>query len=155
MDLKIEKDDLTDGSILALLTAHRREMDKYSPVESIHALNADQLNDPALTFWGVRIGGRLAGCGALKEISPLTGEVKSMKTHPDFIRRGVAALVLERIIAEAGIRGYRQLFLETGSHAAFDPAVALYEGFGFRACGPFTGYEEDPYSRFFCRDLRV
>ena len=47
----------------------------------------------------------IAGIGALKELGNGTGEVKSMRTHPDFLRRGVAALLLERIIASARSRG--------------------------------------------------
>jgi putative acetyltransferase len=45
-------------------------------------------------------------------------------------------------------RGYSRLSLETGSAAAFAPALALYEKFGFSYCGPFGDYQPDPFSRY-------
>ena len=60
----------------------------------------------------------LLGCGALKELTPTHGEIKSMRTAPDFLRRGVARALLEHVIAQAAARGLKQLSLETGSGAA-------------------------------------
>ncbi|HMM65526.1 MAG TPA: GNAT family N-acetyltransferase, partial [Dokdonella sp.] len=37
--------------------------------------------------------------------------------------------------------------------AAFEPARALYERFGFDYCGPFADYVEDPYSVFMTKAL--
>jgi len=37
--------------------------------------------------------------------------------------------------------------------AAFAPARSLYTRFGFRPCGPFVDYVEDPYSVFMTREL--
>ena len=37
--------------------------------------------------------------------------------------------------------------------AAFAPARSLYTRFGFRPCGPFADYVEDPYSVFMTREL--
>jgi putative acetyltransferase len=36
---------------------------------------------------------------------------------------------------------------------AFEPAHSLYTRFGFRPCGPFADYAEDPFSVFMARDL--
>lgn len=153
MSVTIAQDDLSDGTIIALLNAHLQDMHNYSPPESIHALDTDKLRDPAVTFWGARIEGQLAGCGALKALSPTEAEIKSMKTDAAFLRRGVAAQLLSVILAEAQSRGYQQLWLETGSHEAFHPAIALYERAGFSECGPFADYVLDPYSRFFTKIL--
>ena len=149
MDFSIEVVDLSDGAIAELLTMHLREMHKYSPAESIHALDMDKLRDKSMTFWSVRANDKLAGCGALKSLTDNNGEIKSMKTHPAFLRQGIAQRILSAIIESAITRGYKSLYLETGSHDAFLPAIAMYEKHGFRECGPFGDYQLDPHSRYF------
>ncbi|WP_237057483.1 GNAT family N-acetyltransferase [Microbulbifer sediminum] len=154
MNVDLQTDDLADGAVIELLRAHLEEMRRYSPEDSIHALDTGKLKDPCLTFWTARVDGQLAGCGALREISPRFGEVKSMKTAGAFLRRGIAARILEAIIAEAWRRGYARISLETGTDRAFEPAVALYQKYGFVECGPFADYAPDPYSRFLTRAIR-
>ena len=148
MDLEIRIDDLSGPEIAALLTEHLECAAKVSPRKSRHALDLDGLRKPEITFWSVWQGKELAGCGALKELDARHGEVKSMRTATAHLRKGVAATVLQHIIAEAKRRGYRKLSLETGSMEYFDPARQLYQKFGFRKCAPFAGYVEDPNSVF-------
>lgn len=151
--LTITPDDLTDGQVVALLNAHLQEMFKYSPAESVHALDENTLRDSSITFWSARINHNIAACGAIKQLSPQSAEIKSMKTHPDFLRQGIAEKILIKIIDEAKYRGYRDLYLETGSHDAFIPAVKLYQKYGFTDCAPFAEYKPDPYSLFMCKTL--
>ena len=108
---------------------------------------------PDVTFWSAWSGADLAGGGALKELDPRRGEVKSMRTAPTYLRRGVAAAVLAEIVAEAGRRGYDELLLETGHGPAFAAAHALYARSGFEPCGPFGDYADDPFSRFFVLEI--
>ena len=145
----IAVDDLSDGKVIALLNAHRAEMFKYSPPESIHALDEDSLIAPSMTFWSAKINQLVVACGGLKELSDTSAEIKSMKTNTDFLRLGIAEKILMVIIAEAKRRDYSEIFLETGSHEAFLPAIKLYEKYGFQECRPFGDYKPDPYSRFF------
>ena len=151
--MEIRLDDLRGPEIAALLTEHLDCMARVSPPESRHALDLDGLRRPEITFWTVWDGPNLAGCGALKQLDPTHGEVKSMRTATGYLRRGVARLVLQTILAEARRRGYRRLSLETGSMPYFAPAHALYRGAGFVECGAFVGYRPDPYSKFFTREL--
>ena len=153
MNLRIAEDDLSDGKISELLSSHLREMHKYSPSESIHALDVTKLGEESITFWSVRDGEKLAGCGALKEISTSTGEIKSMKTNERYLRKGIAATLLEAILHEAKKRSYVEVSLETGSNNSFTPAICLYQRYGFEECAPFASYEPDVYSRFFCKKL--
>lgn len=152
MDIRL--DDLSGPEIRALLEAHLEGMRRISPPESVHALDLDALRGPDITFWTAWSGGALVGCGALREIGPGHGEIKSMRTAEAHLRRGVAAAVLDHIIAEARERGYTRLSLETGSMAAFAPAHRLYERFGFTYCPPFGEYREDPNSVFMTMDIR-
>jgi ABC-2 type transport system ATP-binding protein len=151
--MQIRRDDLTGAPIAALLREHLEEMAAHSPPESTHALDLDELRRPDVTLWTVWEGEALLGCGALKEMDGRRAEIKSMRTSADHRRRGVAARLLEHLLAEARRRGYRTVFLETGSMAHFEPARSLYERFGFRYCEPFGSYVEDPNSVFMTLDL--
>lgn len=146
--MEIKKDDLTSIEIKQLLEDHLQSMTLHSPPESIHALDLDGLRQPEVTFWSVWEDEELLGCGAIKELAPDHGEVKSMKTSSDHIRKGVGRLMLDYIVAEARNRGYKQLSLETGSMDAFLPARLMYEKAGFYYCEPFGDYAVDPNSVF-------
>ena len=146
--VKIERDDLSRPEVQALLREHLSNMHELSPPESVHALDLRALRSSDITFWTVWDQSVLLGCGALKQLSPTHGEVKSMRTPAALRRRGAGRQVLTHIIAEAKSRGYRQLSLETGSSDAFSPARTLYARFGFTACGPFADYVPDSNSVF-------
>jgi putative acetyltransferase len=149
----IMPDDLRGAQIHNLLQEHLRSMTRYSPAESIHALDLEALRRPEVTFWSAWQDEVLLGCGALQELDRQHGEIKSMRTATAHLRKGVAQAMLEHIIAEARRRRYTRLSLETGSHAAFAPAHALYAGQGFSFCEPFASYVPDPYSVFMTRVL--
>ena len=129
-------------------------MHELSPPQSVHALDLAALRKPEITFWTAWYEGELLGCGALKELDPTHGEVKSMRTASARRRTGVGRAMLKHIIVEARMRSYARLSLETGSTAAFAPARRLYESFGFTSCAPFADYTEDPNSVFMTRTLR-
>jgi putative acetyltransferase len=151
MDIRV--DDLRGSEVIALLHTHLQSMALHSPPESVHALDLDGLRRPEITFWTAWQGAELMGCGAIKELTPLHGEIKSMRTSAAHLRTGVAAGLLRHILDEARRRRYRRVSLETGSAAAFAPAHGLYVKFGFTPCGPFADYVEDPYSVFMTKEL--
>lgn len=146
--MKIEIDDLSRPEIHTLLDEHLQSMYELSPPESVHALDLEKLRRPEITFWSAWDESLLLGCGALKELDPRHGEVKSMRTPAALRRRGAGRALLAHIIGVAKSRRYERLSLETGSMAAFKPAQKLYESFGFTYCGPFGEYVEDPHSVF-------
>lgn len=145
----IRHDDLTGPEVRELLEEHLRHMHEITPAQSVHALDLSGLRKPDITFWTAWDGAELLGCGAVRELDPTHGEVKSMRTARRHWRKGVGRAVLAHIVAEARRRGYARLSLETGAMAPFAPAHRLYESFGFVPCGPFVGYTDDPNSRFF------
>src|SRR5436305_10938083 len=149
MDLfTIQLDDLSGPEIAKLLQEHLDDMHLHSPPESVHALDLEELRQPEITFWSIWCGGELVGCGALKQLDPAHGEVKSMRTRIKFRGQGAGRLILRHILDEARRRGYSRLSLETGSMAAFEPARRLYATHGFTECGPFADYILDPNSVF-------
>ncbi|MEH7548823.1 MULTISPECIES: GNAT family N-acetyltransferase [Bacillaceae] len=149
----IKIDDLTGPEVGILIREHLHSMTLNSPPESIHALGLEKLRSPEITLWSAWEGKELLGCGALKELDNQHGEVKSMRTSSQHLRKGVARRMLQHIIDEAKRRGYRRLSLETGSMAAFEPARSLYASFGFRYCKPFADYLDDPNSVFMMLEL--
>jgi putative acetyltransferase len=151
--IEIKKDDLTGPEIAELLREHLQSLFEVTPVKSRHALNLDQLRKPDITFWSAWIGPEVAGCAALKELDAKHGEVKSMRTAKSHLRKGIASALLTHVISEAQRRGYRRLSLETGAMPYFAPAHALYRKFGFKDCGPFAGYVQDPNSVFMTKEL--
>lgn len=151
--MEIRTGGLDTPEVAALLGEHLDEMRRYSPPESVHALDLDRLRTPDLTFWSVWDGPDVLGCGALRELDPTHGELKSMRTAVAHRRRGVAAVLLEHLVTEARARGYERVSLETGTPPAFAPARALYAAYGFSPCGPFGPYALDEFSVFMTLEL--
>jgi putative acetyltransferase len=146
MDLR--QDDLTGPEVIDLLEEHLRDMYAWSPPESVHALDLEQLRRPEITFWTAWQDGLLMGCGALKALGSCHGEIKSMRTPSARRGRGAGRRILGHIVDVARQRNYRLLSLETGSQPGFEPARKLYESHGFSYCGPFGNYQDDPHSSF-------
>jgi putative acetyltransferase len=151
--IRIVVDDLTGAAIGALLRDHLEQMHLNSPPGSVFAFDIGRLRAPDVIFWSAWDGDALAGCGALKALGDGTGEIKSMRTAPHHLRKGVAAAILDHMIGVARDRGYTRLSLETGSGAAFDPALALYRKRGFVDGGEFGGYARSDFNQFLHLDL--
>ena len=151
MEIKI--DNLSSSEIAEFLEEHIREMKSVSPPESKHALDLAGLRKPEITFWTVWDDGSLIGCGAMKELDATHAEIKSMRTTASYRGKGVASMLLQHILNEAKLRGYRRISLETGSMPFFEPARNLYAKYGFKNCVPFSTYKEDPNSVFMTKEL--
>ena len=151
--IHIEPDDPARADVRLLLDEHLADMFATSPAESVHALDHSALSAPEISFWTAREHGVLLGCGALKRLSPDAGEIKSMRTTAAARGRGVASLLLGRIVDEARRSNLGQLYLETGSEEFFAPARRLYVRHGFTDCPPFAEYTLDPHSVFMTLSL--
>jgi putative acetyltransferase len=149
----IELDDPRKEDVEALLHTHLAFAREHSPPEDVHALDTDGLLAPNVSFFSLREHGRLLGVGALQEIEPGHGEVKSMHTTAAARGRGVARAMLDHLLATARSLGYSRVSLETGTMEAFSPARALYESAGFIVCAPFAGYRDSPNSVCMTLDL--
>jgi len=151
--MRIVRDDLSHPDVIGLIELHLRSAFENSPPGSVFALDLSGLRDPAVTLWSAWDGDDLLGLGALKELDADHGELKSMRTAPAHLRRGVARAMLEHLVAEGRARGYSRLSLETGSNEPFAPARALYERAGFKPCGPFADYTDADFSRYYRLEL--
>lgn len=146
--MRIVHDDLSGREVQELLALHLRGMHEASPPGSVFALDLSGLKSPDVTVWSVWRGDRIAAVGALKQLDGTTGEIKSMRTHPDHLRTGVAVTLLDHIVVEARARGMTRLSLETGSGPAFEPALALYRRRGFVDGPAFGNYERSTFNQF-------
>jgi len=152
-DWTFHEGELDQEDVRALLGQHFSEMRAGSPPSACHVLPADDLKNPDIRFFTVRENGALLGCGALKRLEPGHGELKSMRTADAALGRGVGKALLDQLIAAARSDGMTRLSLETGSTPQFAAALRFYEREGLERCGPFGGYVDTPFTRFYARTL--
>jgi putative acetyltransferase len=148
LTLAIREDDLSGEATRVLLALHLSGMQASSPPGHVFALDLSGLKAPGVTVWTAWEGEDIAGIAALKELGAGAAEIKSMRTHPDYLRKGVAAALLDRIVVEARQRRLRRLSLETGSGDAFEPALALYRSRGFSDGEAFGDYIRSDFNQF-------
>jgi putative acetyltransferase len=146
--MEIREDDLSGAATRVLLRLHLAGLHANVPAGHVFALDLSGLKAPGVTVWTAWKGDRICGIAALKQLDAASGEVKSMRTHPDHLRQGVGAALLQHIIGEARARGFRRLSLETGQGAAFEPALALYRRRGFVDGEAFADYVRSPFNQF-------
>lgn len=138
--MRIALADLADQQVRDLIDFHQRAMIEGSPPGHSFALDLSGLQSADVTLWAAHVEGRVAAIGALKRLDAARGEVKSMRTHPDYLRQGLAAALLETIIDHARADGFSVLSLETGNGPVFEPALALYRRRGFVNGPAFADY---------------
>jgi putative acetyltransferase len=138
--------DPLDPDVRALVETHLTFGRSFTPLEDAHALEVEELLDPAIVLFAARDGAAVLGVGALKDLGEGVGELKTMHTAAAARGRGVGRAILDHLLAEARRRGLTRVSLETGTMDAFAPARALYEGAGFTACPPFGSYRRSPHS---------
>ncbi|WP_339614451.1 GNAT family N-acetyltransferase [uncultured Parvibaculum sp.] len=162
--LRIIEGDFSDRRVIELLETHVKLAREASPPGTAYALDLKGLQAPGIGFWTIwhsdrqRGNGKdgeeeLAGCGALKRLSPTHGEIKSMHTAAHLRGKGVAATMLGHIMEKARLSGMTRLSLETGTQDYFAPARALYARHGFTPCEPFGDYKGGPHNIFMSREI--
>lgn len=152
-DLRILADDASGEAIGALIDFHLAESRRHSPPQNVHVIPRERMVDPAVSLFTAWFDDALAGCGALRELSPTHGELKAMRVVETFQRQGVGEAILLHLIEQARGRGYTRLSLETGRPAPFQAAQRLYARHGFEDCAPFGDYPNDDFSMCMSRAL--
>ncbi|WEK44158.1 MAG: GNAT family N-acetyltransferase [Candidatus Sphingomonas colombiensis] len=146
--MELREGGLGDSRVCALIEHHLAEARGSTPADNAHALAAPALDRPDISFWAMWEGEALLGIGALRRLDSGHAEIKSMRTAPDHLRRGVASAILAHLIALARERGFARVSLETGTAPMFDAANRMYERAGFADCAPFAGYPASAHNRF-------
>ena len=117
------------------------ELDVAHSAECSHALNINEVFQPRIRFFIVRLDGLVVGCGAVA-CDDGFAELKRMFIRPAFRGRGLVQLLLARLEAEARAQGFRLLRLETGDR--LKAALLAYERAGFARCPAFGEYTAKP-----------
>lgn len=119
-----------------------------------HALGLAELQKPDVQIFTARDErGALMGCAALKTLSDEKGEIKSVRTHPDHLRKGVSRALMTHIEMTAKEDGIKALYLETHNTPPYAAACRMYETLGFKYCGPFGEYKQNPRNVFMMKSL--
>ena len=146
------EDDLSRPQSRDLIALHLAGMNETVPVGA-RFLDLSDLQRPDVMVWSAWEGSRIASIGALKALPDGNGEIKSMRTHPDFLGRGAGACILKFIITAASSRGLQRLSLETGSGKAFRAAMALYQRYGFVEGEAYANHKKTTFNHFLHLDL--
>jgi GNAT superfamily N-acetyltransferase len=143
--------DAASPDALDLMQALDNDLRDRYPGVVVNGLRPDDAARPRFIFVVARIDGRPVGCGAVRELDPLVGEIKRMFVRPGHRGRGIARRVLSALEAHAAALGYTTLRLETGDRQP--EALGLYKSAGYRAIIPFGEYVGNPFSRCFEKRL--
>jgi putative acetyltransferase len=154
MDGVIATDNPSADDVRALLEVHLAFNRAASPPEDVHALDIDELLDPAVSFYSYRVDGKLLGLGAVQRLDAEHAELKSMHTAQAARGQGVGKAMVRFLVDLARERGYERVSIETGSMDEFAPARAMYAQAGFEPCEPFGDYALSPTSTFMTLALR-
>jgi amino-acid N-acetyltransferase len=76
-------------------------------------------------FLVAELEGAVIGCGALTELGPGLGEVRSLAVREDHKGKGIGSAIAGELFAWAGERGFREVL-------ALTRRVSFFEGLGFR-----------------------
>jgi XTP/dITP diphosphohydrolase len=151
--MRVRSADYANASLRELLRQHLADMQAHSPPGHVQALDLSGLQRPDISLFMALDGDVVVGMGALRALDARHGEIKSMRTRDGWMRRGVAAGLLEHLLAVAAARGYRRVSLQIGSGPAFEPALALYRRRGFMPGGAFGDHAASDFNQFLHLEL--
>jgi len=97
------------------------------------------------------LGEEPAGVAGVRRLSPGVAELKRMWVRPDARGRSVGRWLADRAVAEARVKGYRSVRLDTVSDVMTE-ANRLYESLGFTEIGSYRA-NPLPAARFMELDL--
>ena len=100
--MRIELGDFNNPQVIALLKRHLEGMHEHTPAGHVCALDWSGLQQPEISFYTLWDGDQLLGCGALKELSPTSGELKSMRTADAPHARCSRAMILRACTSHSG-----------------------------------------------------
>ena len=144
--MRITPIDFKKADVQELLEHHLAEARN---AETTNAIDSNVLAESEVTMFSMRSkDNALMGFAALKSLSDKEGEIKSVRTHPDHLRKGVSQALMAHIEQVANDRGYEKLLLETHPTEQYKAARALYKKRGYTERGPFAGYAPSEDSVF-------
>lgn len=86
------------------------------------------------------VGGEAVGAVAFRRLDVETCEAKRLYVSAEHRGKGLARILMERLMEEARAAGYRRLVGDT--MPVMTGALAMYDAMGFRRRGPYEGSTE-------------
>ena len=145
--MRIAEASLADPAVRDLIAFHQQDMEAVSPPGTSFALDLSGLSGAETTVLGAWEGEELVAIGALKRLGGGQAELKSMRTRPEHLGKGIAKAVLEALIDVSRAEGIARLSLETGTSDEFVPAIRLYAKYGFERGDAFADYVNGPHNQ--------
>ncbi|NKI76307.1 GNAT family N-acetyltransferase [Dickeya sp. CFBP 2040] len=141
----IRHEAVDQPDILTLLEKLDAYQSALYPAECCHFTDLRTVPADELIFLVIRHrDGHAVGCGALWLRQPGEGEMKRIYVEPTCRGSGAADQLMRQLEQQARLAGCQVIRLETGIHQP--QAIRLYQRHGYRLCGPFFPYGDDPLS---------
>ncbi len=118
------------------------EFDVNAMVES-DLSDPDKFHPPDGRFYLAQYDNAVAGVGCLKKLAEGVGEIQRMYVLPAFRGKGIGRAIVNRLIDDARLIGYRQLKLE--SLEFLKAAHSLYRSVGFREIDRYDDNSMEAY----------
>ena len=115
LNVKIQHDYGLKFDVEAMVNSDLSDETKFSP--------------PNGRFYLVNFNSQTAGVGCLKKLHNETGEIQRMYVSPDFRGHGLGRAIVNRLVDDARLIGYRKLKLESLNF--LNVAHELYRSIGF------------------------
>ena len=148
-EILLERPDTADAR--ALIAELEAQLNPHYPPQSRHGYSVDKLLREGVHFFVARHTAVVVGCGGVQFFGTAYAEAKRMYVRPAYRGQGAGRQMLDHLAAFARQHGLPLLRLETGIHQ--EPAMRLYERYGFVRVGPFGDYPDDPLSVYY--ELRL
>lgn len=124
-----------EGDHAAVLALFREGLDEGqvplndtgADIENLHA--GYFADDGASGFWVARYHGTVVGMIGVQRTSSNVAEMRRLRVHRDYRRRGIGTKLMERAVAFCQEQGYLKVTLDVRIER--EPAIKLFEKFGF------------------------
>ncbi len=129
------------------------EIEKRSfitPWNLIHFL--DELMNPSSHIWGIFQDEKIIGYICFWLVADEI-HILNLAIHPDMRRKGMAKLLLDKLIDWAINKDIASIWLEV--RPSNKPAISLYEKFGFKKVGIRKGYYTDTKEDAILMELKL
>ncbi|MEU6353964.1 bifunctional helix-turn-helix transcriptional regulator/GNAT family N-acetyltransferase [Streptomyces sp. NPDC047072] len=138
--ITVTKVDGAHPDARACLDAYAADIDARFPegFDRSDLVGPAEVSGEAGAFFVAYEEDRPVGCGALRRLEPRVGELKHVWVHPDARRLGLARRLLDTLEAEAVVRRFEVLRLDT--HASLTEAQAMYRACGYREIEPYVDH---------------
>ncbi len=143
----------TEPAIRALIEALDEYRKSLYPLEFTLLVPPEKLKSPPIVFLAAYEDDQLLGCGGIDFTDPDYAEIRKMYVEPAARGKGVADLLLNALEQQARQRQYHLICLETGKFQ--EAAMGLYQKHGYQPSKAFGPYQENPYSRYYSKTLKL